>query len=70
MDYLKTAHATMPSFHYRVGKPPVLSNDKAPKSPANAWGFPQPGVQSPSPAMATAKHYFVDDSTWDAILGE
>ncbi|KAF8155019.1 hypothetical protein K438DRAFT_1943070 [Mycena galopus ATCC 62051] len=68
MDYLKTAHSTAPSFHYRVGKPPILPPVEAPKTPANIYGFPQPGAQSPTPASATAKHYFVDDSTWDAIL--
>ncbi|KAF8188466.1 hypothetical protein K438DRAFT_1919759 [Mycena galopus ATCC 62051] len=68
MDYLKTAHSTAPSFHYRVGKPPILPAVEAPKTPANIYGFPQPGAQSPTPASATAKHYFVDDSTWDAIL--
>jgi len=68
-DYLKTVHSTVPSFHHRVGKLPVLPEEAAPENPANSWGFPQPGTQSPSPAVATAKHYFVDDTTWDAILG-
>ncbi|KAK0198279.1 hypothetical protein F5146DRAFT_1100033 [Armillaria mellea] len=68
MDYLKTAHSTLPSFHHRVGKPPILSAVDAPNVLANAWGFPQPGIQSPTPAFATASHYFVDDQTWSAIL--
>ncbi|TFK63544.1 FAD/NAD(P)-binding domain-containing protein [Pluteus cervinus] len=68
MDYLKTVHSTQPSFHYRVGKDPVLPPQSVPKTPASSWGFPQPGPQAPSPAYATAKHYFVDDNTWDAIL--
>ncbi|KAK0451987.1 uncharacterized protein EV420DRAFT_1702100 [Desarmillaria tabescens] len=65
MDYLKTAHSIVPSFHHRVGKPPILPAVDAPRTPANAWGFPQPGIQSPTPAFATASHYFVDDPTWN-----
>jgi hypothetical protein len=70
MDYLKTRHAIQPSFHCRVGKQPGSTSDGVPNTPANAFGFPQPGMQSPTPAYATAKHYFVDDPTWNAILGE
>ena len=70
MDYLKTAHSTIPSFHHHVGKPALIPKAAAPKAPANSWSSPQPDLQSPSPAFATAQHYFVDDATWDAILGE
>lgn len=69
-DYLKTAHTTFPSFHFRTGKAPVLPQAIAPNVPTSTWGYPRPGIQSPTPAFATAKHYFVDDSTWDAILGK
>lgn len=68
-DYLKTAHATLPSFHFRTGKQPVLPPAVGLPTNLVAWGYPQPGIQSPTPAFATAKHYFVDDTTWDAILG-
>ena len=68
-DYLKFAdHPTRPSFHYRTGKHAELQSPEISKQPANALGFPRPGVQSPTPAQATAAHYFVDDSTWDAIV--
>ena len=68
-DYLKFAdHPTRPSFHYRVGKNAELSSGEISKQPTNVFGFPRPGVQSPTPAQATAAHYFVDDNTWDAIL--
>jgi hypothetical protein len=67
-DYLKTAGATFPSFHFRVGKQAVLSQEVAPKTPTSAFGFPRPGPQSPTPTFATAKHYFVDDNTWNNIL--
>ena len=68
-DYLKYPdHPTFPSFHFRTGKPPVLSPNAAPKQPANEFGFPIPGTQSPTPEDATAAHYFVDDSTWKAIV--
>ena len=45
----------------------MLSPNAALKQPANEFGFPVPGTQSPTPAQATAAHYFVDDSTWKAI---
>ncbi|KAH8797986.1 hypothetical protein DL96DRAFT_1688222 [Flagelloscypha sp. PMI_526] len=67
-DYLKTAKATLPSFHYRVGQTPILPKVTAPKNPANAFGFPAPGAQAPTAAHATAAHYFVNDTTWDAII--
>lgn len=67
-DYLTVPQATFPSFHFRVGRCPVLPEVVAPKAPANQWGYPRPGPQSPTPAFATAQHYFVDDSTWDDIL--
>jgi hypothetical protein len=68
-DYLKYPdHPTIPSFHFRTGKPYRLTPKNAPKQPANENGFPTPGVQSPTPAAATAAHYFVDDSTWEAIV--
>jgi hypothetical protein len=46
----------------------VLPHEIAPKAPTSEFGFPRPGPQSPSPAFATAKHYFVDDTTWSNIL--
>ena len=68
-DYLKYPdHPTFPSFHFRTGKPPLLPSSAAPKQPANEFGFPIPGTQSPTPADATAAHYFVDDPTWKAIV--
>ena len=68
-DYLKYPdHPTRPSFHFRVGKAVNLPPPQIPKQPANEFGFPIPGVQSPTPADATAAHYFVDDSTWKAIV--
>ena len=67
-DYLKLPEPSQPSFHYRTGKIPILPSPAAPKEPTNQWGFPRPGPQSPTPAQATAKHYFVDDPTWDNIV--
>ena len=69
-DYLKTATPSISSFHFRTGHAPLLNYpaEIAPKSPANSFGYPQPGPQSPTPAHATAKHYFVDDNTWETIL--
>lgn len=66
-DYLTIPHRTFPSFHFRTGHLPILPAEVT-KAPANNWGFPQPGPQSPTPAFATAKHYFVSDTTWEAIL--
>lgn len=37
-------------------------------SETNKWGFPHPGVQSPTPRDATAPHFFVDDKTWEDII--
>ena len=68
MDYLQTPKTTIPSFYFRTGKAPILSADTAPREPANQWGYPQPGIQSPTPSSATAAHYFVDDATWANIL--
>jgi len=70
MDSLKAAHSTISSLDHRIGKPARIPKAAAPNAPANSWGFPQPGVQSPSPAFVTGKHYFVDDATWNAILSE
>ena len=69
-DYLKTATPSISSFHFRTGHAPLLNYpaEIAPKSPANSFGYPQPGPQSPTPAHATAKHYFVDENTWETIL--
>ncbi|EMD32812.1 hypothetical protein CERSUDRAFT_108621 [Gelatoporia subvermispora B] len=67
-DYLKTAHATVPSFHARTGKAPAVGLANAPNEPVNQWGFPEPGPQSPTAQSATAEHYFVDETTWKAIL--
>ena len=67
-DYLKIAEPSVPSFHFRTGKIPYLPVEIAPRKPASQWGYPQPGAQSPTPAYATAKHYFVDDTTWANIL--
>jgi hypothetical protein len=67
-DYLRTAGRTVPSFHFRTGRPPWLPVEVAPNNPTNNWGYPQPGLQSPTPAYATASNYFVDDSTWATIL--
>ncbi|KAH9889357.1 hypothetical protein C8Q73DRAFT_653745 [Cubamyces lactineus] len=67
-DYLKVAEQSIPSFHFRTGKVPYLPAEIAPRTPANQFGYPQPGIQSPTPAFATAKHYFVDGATWENIL--
>ncbi|KAI1881548.1 hypothetical protein JX265_000374 [Neoarthrinium moseri] len=52
------------SFHRRVGKAP------APSKPTNSWGYPVPGVQSPTAAMVMTKDYFIDDSKWSQILND
>lgn len=67
-DYLKTPHAATPSFHFRVGEKAQVTAISRPEQPANEFGFPRPGVQSPTPSAATAPHYFVDDATWSNIL--
>ena len=41
----------------------------SPPEPANQFGFPRPGPQSPSPAEATGRHYFVNETNWKEILG-
>jgi len=50
-DYLTIPPPTVPSFHYRVGKPPPV--------PANSSGYPVPGTQSPTATSVMAKDYFV-----------
>ena len=68
-DYLKYPdHPTYPSFHFRTGKPPILPFTSAPKQPANEFGYPLPGAQSPTAVQATAAHDFVDEPTWNAIV--
>ncbi|KAI5899539.1 FAD/NAD(P)-binding domain-containing protein [Schizophyllum commune H4-8] len=67
-DYLKVPEPSQPSFHYRTGKIPILPSSIAPKDATNQWGYPRPSAQSPTPAHATAKHYFVDDTTWANIV--
>ena len=67
-DYLKTPHGSTPSFHFRVGERPHVAAPAKPEQPANEFGYPRPGVQSPSPYSATAPHYFVNEATWQAIL--
>ncbi|THU79690.1 FAD/NAD(P)-binding domain-containing protein [Dendrothele bispora CBS 962.96] len=59
-DYLKTPYSSSSSFHNRVGEKsePLVKG----------FGYPRPGIQSPTPSAATAAHYFVDDATWSAIL--
>ena len=52
----------------------LQERERAPKQPSppehvNQYGFPRPGPQSPSPAEATGKHYFVDETNWKEILG-
>lgn len=42
---------------------------QAPPEPVNQYGFPRPGEQSPTPAEATGRHYFVDETNWQEILG-
>ncbi|KAI9567629.1 hypothetical protein HD554DRAFT_2173033 [Boletus coccyginus] len=36
--------------------------------PTNQYGYPRPSSQQSPPASATGKHYFVDETQWDAIL--
>ncbi len=67
-DYLTVPHSLTPSFHFRTGKVPRLPVAERPSKVANQFGYPRPGIQSPTPALATAAHYFVDNNTWDAIL--
>lgn len=67
-----TPGQTMPSFHFRVGQDPLMSRDgragSAQRAPANEWGFPKPGFQSPNAKEAMASNYFVEDSVWDNIV--
>ncbi|KAK7691523.1 hypothetical protein QCA50_004922 [Cerrena zonata] len=67
-DYMVTVPSTIPSFHFRTGHHPLLPTEIAPKNPSNQFGFPRPGPQSPTSVQATAKHYFVENNTWEAIL--
>ena len=67
-DYLKIPRSTLPSFHFRTGSRALLAPEAAPNAPANAFGYPDPGPQSPTAAQATAKSYFVDGTTWNDIL--
>ncbi|CAG7558988.1 unnamed protein product [Fusarium equiseti] len=63
-DYLTIPGKTIPSFHCRVGK---RHDDRQPL-PANTYGYPMPGVQSPSSTSVMARDYFVSDQTWSNIL--
>ena len=54
-DYLTIPGKTIPSFHCRVGK----KHDDRQPLPANTYGFPVPGVQSPSSTTVMARDYFV-----------
>ncbi|KAM0418762.1 hypothetical protein ACHAPT_012272 [Fusarium lateritium] len=63
-DYLTIPGKTIPSFHCRTGKKP---DDRQP-APANAYGFPVPGVQAPTATSVMATDYFVSDQTWGNIL--
>ena len=68
-DYLKYAdHPVYPSFHFRTGKTPILPFSAVTRQPANEFGFPLPGAQSPTAVQATAAHYFADQATWNAIV--
>ncbi|KAA8636606.1 hypothetical protein SMACR_03855 [Sordaria macrospora] len=63
-DYLTIPGKTIPSFHCRVGK---NHNDRQPQL-ANTYGYPVPGVQSPTPTSVMALDYFASDQTWGNIL--
>ncbi|KAH7629798.1 hypothetical protein B0T09DRAFT_136639 [Sordaria sp. MPI-SDFR-AT-0083] len=63
-DYLTIPGKTIPSFHCRVGK---NHNDRQPQL-ANTYGYPVPGVQSPTPTSVMALNYFASDQTWGNIL--
>ncbi|KAH7309732.1 hypothetical protein B0I35DRAFT_358770 [Stachybotrys elegans] len=63
-DYLAVPGKTIPSFHCRVGK----RHDERQPAPANAYGFPVPGVQSPTATAVMASDYFVSEQTWGNIL--
>jgi hypothetical protein len=67
-DYLQIPNKSISSFHFRTGKVPWLPVTVAPNNPSSLAGFPTPGPQAPTPAFATAKHYFVDDGTWERII--
>ena len=45
------------------------AKQQSPPEPVNQYGFPRPGPQSPSPAEATGRHYFVNETNWQEILG-
>ncbi|OXV07770.1 hypothetical protein Egran_04466 [Elaphomyces granulatus] len=63
-DYLAIPPQTIPSFHDRAGTPAV----KAISRPANASGYPVPGVQAPTAVSVMTKDYFVSDATWSNVL--
>ncbi|PPQ94234.1 hypothetical protein CVT25_006660 [Psilocybe cyanescens] len=52
------------SSHVHVATP-FLSDENA---QTNAFGYPVPGPQTLTPAAAIRAHFFVDTTTWDAVL--
>ena len=63
-DYLTTPGKTITSFHCRVGK---NHNDRQPQL-ANTYGYPVPGVQSPSPSSVMAQDYFARYVTLGSVF--
>ena len=60
----KLAHATITPFHSKTDEKPILYNDDR----ISSFGFPKPGIQSPTPSDAMAAHFFVDKATWSDIV--
>lgn len=50
-------------------RPTLGAADSGSTEPTNQYGFPRPSSQQSPPASATGKHYFVDETQWQTILG-
>ncbi|VUC22981.1 unnamed protein product [Clonostachys rosea] len=60
--------SSRPSFHRRVGKAPQKQQEDEAAVPNHQWGYPTPGVQSPSSASVMGSDFFVSDNAWAQIL--
>ena len=47
----------------------LQEQQQSPPEPINQYGFPQPGTQSPWPALATGAHYSVNETNRPDISG-